>query len=89
MSVPLQTAPFPLSTDKLPQASYLSGFTALLSGYAEPIGQYYDKLHQYRGVAQNPGNVESLGRDVKSESFEKESASSKTTRETEALEVDR
>lgn len=68
MSVPLQASPYPASKDRLPQASYLSGVTALLSGYAEPIGQYYDKLHHYRGAVSNPGNVESLGRDVKSES---------------------
>lgn len=68
MSVPLQASPYPASKDRLPQASYLSGVTALLSGYAEPIGQYYDKLHHYRGAVSNPGNVESLGRDVKSQS---------------------
>lgn len=65
MSIPLQPSP-PSSH----QASYLSGVTALLSGFADPILGQYGKLHNLRndlfGTVSNPGNVESLGKDVKS-----------------------
>jgi hypothetical protein len=70
MSVPLQNSPVPVSLEKPVQhapASYLSGITGLLSGYADPILGQYQKLNRYRGEVGNPGNVEALGRDVKSE----------------------
>lgn len=66
MSVPLQPS-YPQSKLAPPQASYLSGITSLLSGFTDPISDQYNKLHQYRGLVPNPGNVEALGKDVKSE----------------------
>lgn len=70
MSVPLQPAPYSPLAEKVPQASYLSGVTSLLSGFADPILGQYDRLHGKRnelfGQVTNPGSVESLGKDVKS-----------------------
>lgn len=70
MSVPLQPAPYSPLAEKVPQASYLSGVTSLLSGFADPILGQYDRLHGKRnelfGQVANPGSVESLGKDVKS-----------------------
>ncbi|CDZ97294.1 Translocase of outer mitochondrial membrane complex, subunit TOM40 [Phaffia rhodozyma] len=69
MSVPLQPTTPAAEKIVVPQVSYLSGVTALLSGFADPVFGQYGKLHNLRndlfGTVSNPGNVESLGKDVK------------------------